>query len=272
MFRRAMGEEISPLPYQERLAIEGRAVPSLLDVPTGLGKTAAAILGWLWRRRFEPEQAVRDDTPRRLVYCLPMRVLVEQTYQEAGKWLKNLSLWTDPEQQSAAWTKDDIDHGQHPIATHLLLGGEEKSDWALWPERDSILVGTQDMLLSRALNRGYSAGRARWPLEFGLLNNDCFWVFDEIQLMNTGLATSLQLDAWRRSLFLRKMPSSFPVATPNHGPKPCQSLWMSATMARHWLQSAVDWAPQVHEKWEERHLLSDVERTDPQFRSGQLFE
>lgn len=26
------------------------------------------------------------------------------------------------------------------------------------------------MLLSRALNRGYAAGRARWPMEFGLLN------------------------------------------------------------------------------------------------------
>jgi hypothetical protein len=43
----------------------------------GLGKTAAAILAWLWRRRFATEQ-VRAQTPRRLVYCLPMRVLVEQ--------------------------------------------------------------------------------------------------------------------------------------------------------------------------------------------------
>ena len=53
------------------------------------------------------------------------------------------------------------------------------------------------------------AGRARWPLEFGLLNNDCFWVFDEIQLMDTGLATSFQLDAWRSELSLRPSRSGF---------------------------------------------------------------
>jgi len=32
------------------------------------------------------------------------------------------------------------------------------------------------MLLSRALNRGYASGRARWPVEFGLLNQDALWV------------------------------------------------------------------------------------------------
>jgi len=37
------------------------------------------------------------------------------------------------------------------------------------------------------MNRGYAAGRARWPLEFGFLNSDCLWVFDEIQIMDTGL-------------------------------------------------------------------------------------
>ena len=51
------------------------------------------------------------------------------------------------------------------------------------PERDAILIGTQDMLLSRALNRGYAASRFHWPIDFGLLNNDCLWVFDEPQLM-----------------------------------------------------------------------------------------
>ena len=64
-----------PYPYQTRLATEGD-MPALLHVPTGLGKTAAAILAWLWRRR-EAADGVGARTPRRLVYCLPMRVLVE---------------------------------------------------------------------------------------------------------------------------------------------------------------------------------------------------
>ncbi|MEO8496255.1 MAG: DEAD/DEAH box helicase, partial [Planctomycetota bacterium] len=230
-----------PLPYQRRLAL-GHPLPALLDVPTGLDKTAAAILAWVWRRRFA-SQAIRNQTPRRLVYCLPMRVLVEQTHRVTIEWLKRLGLFTEEtREQHQDWSRPDGDLGDHPIAVDLLLGGEEKSDWALWPERDAILIGTPDMLISRALNRGYAAGRARWPLEFGLLNCDCLWVFDEIQIMDTSLATNLQLDAWRRSLRLRPSRDAFPKVDVEHLPRPCHSLWMSATMAKHWLERAVDFA------------------------------
>lgn len=260
-----------PLPYQEWLALCD-SLPSLVDVPTGLGKTAAAVLAWVWRRRFQSDW-VRKCTPRRLVYCLPMRVLVEQTHRVTVDWLKRLRLHAEgAQEQHGDWSGPDGDLGGSPIAVHLLLGGEEKSDWALWPERDAIVVGTQDMLLSRALNRGYAAGRARWPLEFGLLNNDCMWVFDEIQLMDTGLATSLQLDAWRRSLRLRSSRSAFPEEKSDHAARACHSLWMSATMARHWLERAVDWTPRVDVAWNSRHQLSETERADEQLRSGQLFQ
>jgi CRISPR-associated endonuclease/helicase Cas3 len=40
-----------------------------------LGKTAAVVLAWLWNRVQRPD----SEWPRRLVYCLPMRTLVEQT-------------------------------------------------------------------------------------------------------------------------------------------------------------------------------------------------
>jgi len=38
-----------PMPYQERLALCD-SLPSLVDVPTGLGKTAAAVLAWVTKR------------------------------------------------------------------------------------------------------------------------------------------------------------------------------------------------------------------------------
>jgi CRISPR-associated endonuclease/helicase Cas3 len=47
---------------------------------------------------------------------------------------------------------------------------------------------------------------------------------------------------------------------------------MSATMARHWLERAVDWSDYVDAAWTSRHRLSEVERTDESIRSGQLFE
>ncbi|RMF86480.1 MAG: DEAD/DEAH box helicase, partial [Planctomycetota bacterium] len=294
VFQRATGLG-APYRYQRKLALKGPAVPKLLDIPTGLGKTAAAVLAWLWRRRFADE-SIRKQTPRRLVYCLPMRVLVEQTFAETVLWLDRLGLlagsatWENTRDEElptrssrlvqyepnpadetpVGWAGKHGDQGTHRIAVHLLMGGEERTDWALWPERDAVLIGTQDMLISRVLNRGYAAGRARWPLEFGLLNSDCLWVFDEIQLMDTSLATSLQVDAWRQCLELRPSRDAFPTKNEKHLPKPCHSLWMSATMARHWLERAVDWAPRVEAAWNDRLHLK--EGTNSQQRSGELFQ
>jgi CRISPR-associated endonuclease/helicase Cas3 len=63
----------TPFPYQCRLSDTTTDLPELLQVPTGTGKTAAAVLSWLWRREKRPA-----EMPRKLVYCLSMGVLVEQ--------------------------------------------------------------------------------------------------------------------------------------------------------------------------------------------------
>lgn len=185
-FHRATGSE--PYPYQERLAAEPPK-SRLIHVPTGAGKTAAVILAWLFRRKVDPQ-----NTPRRLVYCLPMRVLVEQTREKATEWVKESGM---------------------NVGVYALMGGEVEEDWEIHPEKAAILVGTQDMLLSRALNRGYAMSRYRWPTHFGLLNNDCLWVCDEVQLMGDGLATSAQLAAFRERF------RTF---------KDCPTIWMSATI------------------------------------------
>lgn len=39
-----------PYPFQTRLATT-KELPELIDIPTGLGKTDAVVLAWLWRRR-----------------------------------------------------------------------------------------------------------------------------------------------------------------------------------------------------------------------------
>lgn len=172
----------------------------LIDIPTGFGKTSAVVLAWLWNRVFKQ----RDNWPRRIVYCLPMRTLVEQTCQNVNQWL------------------DHLDVGGK-IGVHVLMGGEEAGEWDIYPERDAILVGTQDMLISRALNRGYGMSRYRWPMHFGLLNNDCLWVMDEVQLMGPGLWTSAQLDWMRRDRF--------------ESLKPCVTWWMSATIRPEFLDT-----------------------------------
>jgi len=184
-----------PFHYQRRLALTD-PLPSLLNVPTGAGKTAAVLGAWLWRRLNKPE-----TVGRRLIYCLPMRTLVEQTQGVAEQAIDQLHL-------------------KEQFKVHALMGGNVSKEWDAHPEHECILLGTQDMLLSRVLNRGYAMSRFRWPIEFGLLNNDCLWVLDEVQLMGSGLATSTQLQAFRRTL------GCFGNV---------QTIWMSATVKRDWL-------------------------------------
>ncbi len=219
-FGKATGGAEEPFPYQERFA-RAADLHDLVHAPTGSGKTATAILGWLWRY-FHTD----NPTPRRLAYCLPMRVLVEQTASEAKRWINQLQL---------------------PVSVHVLMGGEDVEDWDLEPESPAILIGTQDMLLSRALNRGYGMSRYRWPMHFGLLNNDCLWVLDEIQLMGVGLATSAQLQAFRE-----RFGTFGKVST----------VWMSATLRPDWL-GTVDFRDRVPS-------LSKLHLTDEDFAAPGL--
>ncbi|MCX6672997.1 MAG: DEAD/DEAH box helicase [Methanothrix sp.] len=90
----------NPYPFQTRLAT-AKELPELIDIPTGLGKTDAVVLAWLWRRRFASQEA-RAATPRRLVYCLPMRTLVEQTAGKAKMWMKNPGIFVQRRDLRAA--------------------------------------------------------------------------------------------------------------------------------------------------------------------------
>ncbi|MEQ8453251.1 MAG: CRISPR-associated helicase Cas3' [Sandaracinaceae bacterium] len=219
-FERATGHP--PFPFQSAMARCER-LPDVLEAPTGAGKTATAVLVWLWRRR-EASPAIREATPRRLVFCLPMRSLVSQTARVARKWVGALDV-------------------EGEVRVHSLLGGAVDNDFEGDPIRDTVLVGTQDQLLSRALNRGFAMSRFKWPMHFALLNNDCLWVMDEVQLMGVGLSTTAQLAALRRR---------WRTYGTTH------ALWMSATMDTR-LLGTVD---HPHAGLE-THSLSDEDRGHP---------
>ena len=212
----------APYDYQRRLAADPECQSRLIEVPTGLGKTAAVVLAWLWNR----SHLHQNDWPRRLVYCLPMRTLVEQTRDNVQQWLGALGL-------------------SKKVGVHILMGGEDAGEWDIHPEREAILIGTQDMLLSRALNRGYGMSRYRWPMHFALLNNDALWVMDETQLMGVTVETSAQLDGFR------SRPEWFPVGA-------CPTWWMSATLDPARL-ATVD-HPEPTSGWT-RIVLSEAERS-----------
>ena len=201
-FRAVVGH--APYPYQERLAFE--PWPETLIIPTGLGKTAAVLAAWLWRvSQSDP------STPRRLVYCLPMRTLVEQTEAVARCW--------------TAAAASELRLG--PVQVAALMGGSGSPRtrvpvWMLEPALPTLLVGTQDLLVSAALMRAYGASRYRWPVDFALLHAGAFWVLDEVQLAGAALTTSAQLEGLRRAFGT---------------PRESRTLWMSATLDPAWLRT-----------------------------------
>lgn len=236
-FRRlaGLGHDDHPHDWQIELGRQEAAESRLIRIPTGFGKTLGVLGAWAWNRLYRAD----DRWPRRLVWCLPMRVLVEQVAAEAETALSRLGcLW------------DGISNHAGKVGVHLLMGGEDSEAWHLHPEESAVLIGTQDMLLSRALNRGYGASRAHWPIDFGLLNHDCLWVMDEVQLMDVGLATSAQLQ-WFRAQDGTK------------GLRPCLTWWMSATLQAGWLESV-----------DTRSFVATLPRTEipAELRRGPLWE
>ena len=157
-----------------------------------------------------------------------MRTLVEQTVDVARAMRERLGL-SDEE-----------------LPVHVLMGGEAPASFQGWrehPESEQILVGTIDMLLSRALNRGYGESRFQWPVSFGFLNCDCWWVLDEVQLMGPARSTSAQLHGLRSKL---------------GSARGCVTTWMSATIDRDALIT-VD-----HPQLETTLTLSDRDRSGEQ--------
>ncbi len=193
-------ENATPYPWQVQLGADAACRDRTIRIPTGFGKTAGVVVAWLHHR-----VARQDDAwPRRLVFCLPMRTLVEQTEDVVKGW---------------------IERARADVALHVLMGGVKATRWVEDLDRPAILIGTQDMLLSRALNRGYAAGRGLWPMEYGLLHHDALWVLDEVQLMDVGLATSAQMAAFRAQDDSNCRASN----------RPAHTWWMSATLQRRWL-------------------------------------
>jgi len=242
---KSVSEKYTPHPWQEKLAGGAEVSNRLIRIPTGMGKTLGVLATWILHRVIEGDKS----WPTRLVWCLPMRTLVEQTRDTAISLLKTIAN----DAQFNVVAKD--------VCVHVLMGGIDEARWQDTPEQPSILIGTQDMLLSRALNRGYAMGRAAWPRAFGLLNSDALWVMDEVQLMGVGLSTSAQLQAfWNDDSSNRLMIQ-----------KPRVTWWMSATLQPDWLRTR-ETDPLLSDLQQSLLSVDKSDRTGPQWDATKPIE
>ncbi len=167
----------APMRWQRRLfdRFVAGTLPQALDLPTGLGKTSVMAI-WLTARALANE-AILKAVPRRLIYVVDRRAVVDQATEEAEK-LRN-ALESDAKHLKASL---GLNEARLPIST--LRGAHvDNREWLDDPAVPAIIVGTVDMIGSRLLFEGYGVSRKMRPYHAGLLGVDTLVILDEAHLV-----------------------------------------------------------------------------------------
>lgn len=173
----------TPFRWQQRLygKLVAGCIPARCDLPTGLGKTSVIPIWLIALARG------RANIPRRLVYVVNRRTVVDQATDEAVRLSERLSnppperkkVLDDLRQCLAALSGDD----GNPLAVSTLRGElADNGDWKANPTRPAIVIGTVDMIGSKLLFQGYGDSRYWRPHHAGLIGQDTLIVHDEAHL------------------------------------------------------------------------------------------
>jgi CRISPR-associated endonuclease/helicase Cas3 len=177
-----------PFPWQQALyrrfiGVDPDGIPSTCCLPTGLGKTSVVGI-WLLALAQTPE-----IIPRRLVYVVNRRTVVDQTTNEVEKYRLALAKTelNDVRKRLAALCamplKAEDGKTESPLALSTLRGQfADNREWSADPARPAVIVGTVDMIGSRLLFSGYGVGFNGKPLHAGFLGQDVLLVHDEAHL------------------------------------------------------------------------------------------
>lgn len=168
-------------------------LPAAIDVPTGLGKTTVIAL---WLAALGHGSAL----PRRLIYVVDRRAVVDQATEEADRFAKVLGKGENKHETVVVLRKGLglVDGQELPVST---LRGQH-ADNRLWLERPAlpaIVVGTVDMIGSRLLFSGYGVSRRMRPVHAGLLGVDALVVLDEAHLVPPFESLVRQMQNLRRT-------------------------------------------------------------------------
>ncbi len=182
MFKQITGNK--PFPWQHSLYNDflEKRFPTPGNIPTGLGKTSIMVI-WLLALAHHAAAGTILNYPRRLVYVVNRRTVVDQATREAEQIRE--AIRCNPNLQdifkllcTLASTSNEI-----PLAISTLRGQfADNAEWREDPARAAIVIGTVDMIGSRLLFSGYGCGFKSRPLHAGFLAQDTLLVHDEAHL------------------------------------------------------------------------------------------
>jgi CRISPR-associated endonuclease/helicase Cas3 len=205
----------TPFRWQRRLFDEftkGR-VPRTCALPTGLGKTSVIPIWLIALAHSASANGGRPLLPRRLVYIVNRRTVVDQATDDAKRLLG--CIYRSGQRDSLPWATDATvaqlglsnepcladehvpavgalrktlsalagDDGAAPLAVSTLRGElADNREWKTNPARPAIIIGTIDMIGSKLLFSGYGDGRYGRTHHAGLIGQDTLVVHDEAHL------------------------------------------------------------------------------------------
>ncbi len=186
-----------PFPWQTRLLrqVADQGVwPSLLDLPTGSGKTAAIDVA-VFHLALEASKGAARKAACRICFIVDRRLIVDDAHARAETIAKAvnragsgegvlrrvhdaLAFLAEPKRADAA-----ADAPHEVLSTQRLRGGVEMDrDLARTPSQPTIYCSTVDQIGSRLLFRGYGVSDRMKPVHAGLLGGDTLYLLDEVQL------------------------------------------------------------------------------------------
>jgi CRISPR-associated endonuclease/helicase Cas3 len=165
-----------PFRWQQRLWVEMVAgnLPDALDIPTGLGKTAIIPI-WLLAIAAQSPLTL----PRRLIYVVNRRTVVDQATDIAQRIREKLSAARQVHQALAALSTDRA----NPLAISTLRGEhQDNKEWQTDPARVAIIIGTVDLIGSKLMFASYQSSQRMRPFLAGLIGQDVLLIHDEAHL------------------------------------------------------------------------------------------
>jgi len=216
MFRRFYSEVngVEPFPWQMDIVdrvLTQRSWPSLVDVPTGLGKTAMIDIAVFVAAATATERGANRLGRRRVMLVVDRRIVVDEAYERARNLSQALQRAVAGEGGSAArqvalglrslapaagdsmslLTQRVGAAGSPPVlvVTRMRGGVTWDAAWLDRPDLPAVVVGTVDQLGSRLLFRGYGVTDKRKPIDAALVGTDSVVLVDEAHLAEVMVTT-----------------------------------------------------------------------------------
>lgn len=190
----------SPFNWQKRLyaLLEAGEVPAACDIPTGLGKTSVIAL-WLIALTRQLQHGGSTSLPRRLIYIVDRRVVVDQATDDVEKYAARLQAARQDPSNPLAPLVDALGTAEEPLIAISTLRGQKADDqeWLRDPSKPTIIIGTVDMIGSRLGFSPYGrVGRSRRSMQAGLMGQDSLIVVDEAHLSPSFVRTLRSIEGF----------------------------------------------------------------------------